>query len=227
LSLRLFKYSPKLLQTISPWTPKWLPSCSFEGEDQFPLLEPSRLSCAPTEMVSFARTSEARFPSSTAIHGYLDDYRLNVLLTNPKRWLLEFAKYLAVVTPDFSVKYGMPPHERTLSTWMSRAVGVYYQHHGLHVIPNVRWAQPSDLPRLLIGIPKNSTISMSTQSICDDVHLKRIFLDGLPSVIDFLKPETVLIYGNIPIEALRTLDTCPNVRQFMTDMHRVHKSRGI
>lgn len=202
------------------WVPSWLPSVEVVGESQFPRIYPVELP-EMSRIEAFTRLRADALSPKTAIHGWVDDYKLVPVRQTPGRYLTKFANYAAVVTPDFSLLRGMPRHERIKAVWDSRAVGAFFQSRGLTVIPNIRWATMSDLDFVLEGLPRNSAVAVSTQGLLRDSISRQIFVGGLSTVIQELRPENLIVYGQIPAEVADVTTSCPHLLTFPTNIHDV------
>ena len=126
------------------------------------VLKPVSMSEIPVKTASFSRIPKLETARELLVHGYVGDQRLAGLYRDPSKYLDIFSRYGAVVCPDFSMHRHMPRHERVRSSWASRAVGAYFQTHGLKVVPNVRWGFVEDLSFVLDGLPMTSTVAIST-----------------------------------------------------------------
>lgn len=216
------KYSGN--QKTSLWYQDWFPPVAVSGPEQMAVLQPISLSDIPTKTAAFSRIPKSESDSEVLAHGYVGDKRLAGLYRDPSTYLNDFSRYGAVVCPDFSMHRHMPRHERVRSSWASRAVGAYFQTHGLKVVPNVRWGFVEDLTFVLDGLPMNSAVAISTQTLRRDGNSMRIFREGLRVVMEGLQPEGVLLYGSAPTSILEVIQMHATLRQVPTDIARVfHK----
>ena len=210
--------------SYSPWRPQWFPLVHVTTSYQFPVLESVHLKRIPTYSTSFVRTDDCKNHEDSIIHGYVDDQRLLSISNRPQRYLHKFSQHLAVIAPDYSVKLGMPRHDRIRSVFMNRAVCAYFQTHGLDVIPNIRWAELEDLDFVLEGLPQQSTVAFSTQSLLDDDLLVSHLEDGLSVVLQKLLPERIVLYGTMT-ENIRELTQSCRVIEIPSDISRIHQQR--
>lgn len=206
----------------SPWEPQWSPSTEVTDENQFPIFEKLLLESDPTYSTSFVRTDDCNTHGSSLLHGFVDDKKLQPFIKNPGRYLQKIAQHLAVITPDFSVMLGMPKHDRMRSVHLSRLIGSYWQRHGLRVVPNIRWAELSDIAYAIEGLPTHSTIAVSTQNLHSDWELIRTFESGLELVITGLEPEHLILYG-IPTKNCHSITAGVRLTELATDINRVHR----
>lgn len=223
--MKTFSHSPvsnKLeVFSYSPWRPDWFPPVSVTKKHQLPILKAVQMNVDPTYVTSFIRSDDCKNHNQSLIHGYVDDSRLRSLTNNPASYLVKFANHLAVVTPDYSIKLGMPRHDRIRSVFMSRAIGAYFQYRALEVIPNIRWAEIEDLDFVLEGLPSDSVIALSSQGIVGDSYLTSIFESGLSLVLEALHPSQIVFYGK-ETNNLRQLCSEYQLITFSTDISRVH-----
>lgn len=219
------KYSGN--QKTSLWYQEWFPPVAVSGPEQMAVLQPVSLSEIPTKTAAFSRIPKVETASEVLAHGYVSDNRLAGLYRDPSTYLNDFSRYGAVVCPDFSMHRHMPRHERVRSSWASRAIGAYFQTHGLKVIPNLRWGFVEDLSFVLDGLPRNSAVAISTQTLRRDGNSMRILREGLRVVMEELQPEGLLIYGSAPPSLLEVIKRDVTIRQVPTDIARVFHERDV
>jgi len=213
-------------QVESPWKPTWLPAVDVAGPAQMPVLR----GCAPVPeaigMRSFTKPAPEALRSRMLLHGFVEDCRLIPLIRDPGRYLQLAAEHLAVVTPDLSMRPGMPQHERVHSAWLNRAVGAFFQDRGLTVIPSIRWASLEDLEFILDGLPLKSMMAVSCQSILTHHEGRLVFEQGMRTLLERLRPQQVIVYGSMPTVIPAMVAGSCMVSVFPTDIHRAFKIRG-
>ena len=74
------------------------------------------------------------------VHFFVDDYRFESIYRWPERSLERLRQYRFVLTPDYSLYADMPVWRQIESIGKSRWCGVWWQEHGLNVIPTVSWS---------------------------------------------------------------------------------------
>ena len=210
----------------SIWRPGWFPDVAVTGIQSMPVLGPCDLGDEQYSLTSFLRMKRDVDMSSMVVHGYAYDSRLRSLYTNPARYLSKFSQFAAVIAPDFSMYRSMPQHERVKSSWASKSVAAYYQTHGLKVVPNVRWSEIADLDFVLEGLPSDSTISVSTQSITRDPQSFKVLREGIPTVIGSLRPKRLIVYGPLPTLLQDEIGTQTRLLHYATDCACVHTKKA-
>ena len=110
-----------------------------------------------------------------------------------------------IVTPDCSVYVNAPLCVQMMSIYRSRAIGAYLQSRGIYTIANVRWGDDRTYttkvlpePIAFLGVPKHSIVSIGTYGAMKDPKVRQFFREGLVAMLDYLKPQTVLVYGPMP-----------------------------
>ena len=80
------------------------------------------------------------------------------------------------------------------NVYRNRWCGRYWQEFGIKVIPSIQWGGDDNLEWCLDGLPKHSTIAISTTGDGrwgNHASIKRFY----DKTLDKLEPETVLLYG--------------------------------
>ncbi|MDO4501104.1 MAG: DUF4417 domain-containing protein [Erysipelotrichaceae bacterium] len=117
--------------------------------------------------------------------------------------------------------------------YRNRAIGSFYQRHGINVIPLVRWGSPltfnkSYFPEKIafLGIEKKSIVAIGTYGCIKTKEDKKLFKDGLVSMIDELEPKIVVVYGSMPKEIFDELKNRTVFVQYDNWTKRMHSEKG-
>lgn len=148
----------------------------------------------PERLVGFDHFATAA--PADGIHFYLDDYRFERLWKQPQRYIDVLKKFDCVLTPDFSLYTDMPLSMMIWNVYRSRLLGQMMQNSDLTVIPTVTWADPRTYDFCFDGLPKFSTLSISTIGVRRRRTALKIWQQGVDEVIRRLKPVQLLIYGD-------------------------------
>lgn len=162
------------------------------GAFQMPVLHP--IVYKPERLVGFDHFATAA--PADGIHFYLDDYRFERLWKQPQRYIDVLKKFDCVLTPDFSLYTDMPLSMMIWNVYRSRLLGQMMQNSDLTVIPTVTWADPRTYDFCFDGLPKFSTLSISTIGVRRRRTALKIWQQGVDEVIRRLKPVQLLIYGD-------------------------------
>lgn len=129
---------------------------------------------------------------------YEDDFKIEPIWNNPRKYLKRLSKFGGIITPDFSTYRDMPAIMQGWNIYRSRALGHWFQKLGFNVIPNVRWGDNRTVTIACQGIEKHSIISIGSHGAIKDRDDRKFFIEGLDTVIRELEPLTILIYGSVP-----------------------------
>ncbi|MEG0835647.1 MAG: DUF4417 domain-containing protein [Christensenellaceae bacterium] len=69
---------------------------------------------------------------------------------------------------------------------------------GIKIIPNVQWGNEESYDFCFDGIPKESTIAISTNGCIKSSYDKFLFRSGLDKMIEVLSPNTIVVYSSMP-----------------------------
>lgn len=92
----------------------------------------------------------------------------------------------------------MPLCMQIWNTYRGKALAYWLQDKGVEVIPNVRWGDERTYELACLGVEKYKTIAVGTHGCIRTVEGRNMFIAGFDYVIDKLKPQTVIVYGNMP-----------------------------
>lgn len=104
------------------------------------------------------------------------------------------SRFDCLLTPDFSLYLEMPLVMQMWNVYRSRLIGRQWQNMGLVVIPTVSWADERSFAFCFDGLPRKSTVSISTIGVKKDT---KIFKNGLDEMIERINPSRILLYGGI------------------------------
>lgn len=133
-------------------------------------------------------------PENIGVHFFLHDYQFERVWKYPDRYTDCLSKFAFVLSPDFSPYADTPKALKVFNIYRKMWCGRYWQEHGMKVIPTITWGNDEDLEWCLDGVPKHSTIAISTMGEGRWANF-RALKTNWQRILDKLKPETVLLYG--------------------------------
>lgn len=183
-------------------SPELITGANWAGELELPCLSPPEKIIIPSRLVPFSKRTQAS--DNDAICFYEPDENFSDVLRTPIKFIDDFSKSVAVLSPDCSQYQKAPLSVQIANNYRNRAIGYYYQQMGINVIPHVRWGDERTYSTVLfnekiafLGIPKHSIVAIGTYGCCKEHVEKYHFKAGLDSMLDELSPEVVLVYGSM------------------------------
>lgn len=187
-----YRTSPFLLRNQFSGPGKWkipiIPKVEF-SEDEF----------AGLRLIGFDRTNlENNNHLDRMVHFFLYDYKFERVWKNPDADLEKLRRYRAVLSPDFSMYTEMAPVMQLYNLFRNRWCGAYFASKGIRVVPTVSWGDESTFEFCFEGIPKGSTVAVSTYMVSAHgrhADQKKLFMRGYRELLGRVEPERVICYN--------------------------------
>lgn len=132
---------------------------------------------------------------SKGVHFFLDDYQFERIWQRPDYYIEKLVNFDCVLTPDFSLYLDMPIAMQIWNIYRSRLIGQMMQDWDIKVIPTVSWSTSESFDFCFDGLPKNSTLAISTIGIKNNDEQYQIWKNGVDEMIKRLSPKNLLVYG--------------------------------
>ncbi|WP_277956759.1 DUF4417 domain-containing protein [Limosilactobacillus antri] len=178
-------------RTISKYNLDYYRPDMVSGDYDMPVIYPTVYK--PRRLVGFNQVNVA--DTSSGIHFYLDDYQFERFWKRPEHYVEKLKSFDCVLTPDFSLYRDMPIAMMVWNVYRSRLLGQMMQRAGLTVVPTVSWADKRSFDFCFDGLPKYSTLSVSTIGIKRSQNAYNLWQRGLLEMIARLHPKQLLVYG--------------------------------
>lgn len=200
----------------------------FESNNKYGFPEIEGTQTSGDKMLRFMDWMGCEDPENYVAHFYYDDYRFMSAWREPNKYVDRLKKFKAVVSPDFSLYTDFPKALQILSCYRRQWCGAYWQSLGIDIIPDVVWGDKETFEFCFDGIPKNSTVAVSTVGVKrnPDWNGKNstLFIDGYNEMIKRLNPKTVILYGDI-IDGIEG-DNIINVPSYYAEMRERWNKNG-
>ena len=190
----------KMMERLRQYHPELVYGARFDGFYELPGLY--KVDFIPQGMVSFEKRHNA--DKNQWLHFYTYDEKFECVWNEPEKYLDAIKEFEGVITPDFSVYRDFPMAFQLYNVYRSRALGHWWQSHGLKVIPNVRWGGKKTFGFAFEGIQKGSTVSVGSLGGVKDPTNRLFFLNGFDEMLKSIQPCNVVIYGPLT-DKLRSL----------------------
>ena len=77
----------------------------------------------------------------------------------------------------------------------NRELSFWFSKQGVNVIPNIRWGSKESFIWCFEGLPKRSTVAISTLGCSKHSQDRKLFFEGYVEMLNRLEPKTIIIYG--------------------------------
>lgn len=112
----------------------------------------------------------------------------------------------------------------TGNIYRNRAIGCWLEDNQIEVIPNVRFGDERTFPYCVLGIRKNSIISIGTHGLIKVNEDRKYLKQGLEYVIKHIKPPIIVVYGKAPDDVfLKYKEQGIKILQFESEFSLTHK----
>ena len=167
----------------------------YAGLFEFPVIKTTQ--SIPNRLISFSKALSST-DYDQWVHFYEDDYLFERLWNNPQKYLEKLSRFNGVILPDFSLYRDMPFVMQLWNIYRSRAIGCWLQNNGVTVIPNIRYGDRRTFRICCDGIGSGGVIAIGTHGTIKNKEDKRIFTEGLSSVVKIVSPSVIIVYGSAP-----------------------------
>ena len=193
----VFDYSDKSTTRFMEQNICNLAYAQFEGAGEYdiPKLLPTHiddLENIPIQGFNFAL--KEKFPEQKGVHFFLHDYQFERVWSRPDRYTEFLQKFAYVLSPDFSPYGDSPKAVRIFNIYRKNWCARYWQEHGITVIPTITWGTDSDLEFCCDGVPKHTTIAVSTMGEGRWANYKSL-IRNWNKMLYILEPDVILLYG--------------------------------
>lgn len=165
------------------------------GKYDIPVMLPTHienLKDIPLQGFNFALKEQ--HPENIGVHFFLHDYQFERVWKYPDRYIDVLKKFAYVLSPQFSTYEDTPLVIRLFNIYRNRWCGRYWQEFGIKVIPTFAWGGDVDFEWCIDGLPKHSTIAVSTMGDGRWGNFKGLY-SMWDTLQEKLEPETILLYG--------------------------------
>ena len=181
--------------------PELVKGAVFDGVFQIPVIRAPQQMIVPKALCPFSMRDKV-VENQFGLCFYENDIEFAEIIRNPDEYVKKLKKFQAVISPDASLFWDAPFAAQVINKYRNHAIAHYLQKKGVYVIPNVRWGTyTTDVfpePLAFMGFEKHSIVSIGSYGLVKTSAEKKHFEAGLESMLEYLKPEVVLVYGSMP-----------------------------
>lgn len=201
----------------------------FEGEQDIPCMLKLNNIVIPKKLAPYTARKRIK-DKDVFLHCFLHDFQFSNLITETNKHLEELTCFSGAICPDPTITIGGSRTINQAQVYFSRAVGFYLQRNGIFAIPCVRWGDPSTYDYCFLGVPENYIVAISTHGCImpcnkNSNELRNAFINGLPVMLQKLKPKYVVVYGRMPDEIFGPYKSKTEFIHFDSDLQNYFNSR--
>ena len=146
----------------------------------------------PIQGFNFALTD--KHPEGKGVHFFIHDYQFERIWQRPIRYTDFLRKFSFCLTPTFSTYLDMPYALNVYNVYRNRWCGRFWQDFGIQVIPAITFGSFENIDVYCAGIPKHSTIAISTMGEGRWAGYKGLY-SIWDRVLELTEPDVILLYG--------------------------------
>lgn len=132
------------------------------------------------------------------VHFFLYDYKFERVWKHPDQDVEKLKRYRAILSPDFSMYLEMSPALQLYNVFRNRWCGAFFSSKGIRVVPTVSWGDEGTFDFCFDGIPRGSTVAVSTYMVSahgNHSDQKEFFLKGYREMLRRIEPERIICYN--------------------------------
>jgi hypothetical protein len=166
----------------------------FAGPLDMPVLQ--AVHAEPSRLVAF---SDAMKPSwkdfDCGVHFFEDDCIINRFWNNPRAYVDKLSKFQCVTGLDYSVSWDFPVALKYYNHYRNSVCTYWLQSLGFVAVPQAR-CEEDNYSSVLAGFPKHSTIAIGARSMVRNLDDRKVLIQSVQHIVDFLEPTNLLWYGS-------------------------------
>jgi len=162
------------------------------GKYNIPLIKKQDINLESLDVIGYTKTKLGDTENKNKmVHFAHHDWKFETVWREPEKAIEKLGQYYALCSPDFSIYWDMPLALQINNVFRNRWCGAYWQSLGLKVIPTIAWGDEKTWEFCFDGVEEGSTVFVITYFVR---HPDR-FLAGYNKMLEKIKPETVIVYG--------------------------------
>lgn len=131
-------------------------------------------------------------------HCFCDDYQFQRLWTNFDRYLPLLKSCSGLISTDFSLYRDYTDDVLIWNCYRNRAMAYAMQAAGCNVIPTAGFGGEHTWSWCFDGLPKQSTVAVTTNGTLSDPEAKRLFVGGIDALVNTVAPSAIVVCGRYP-----------------------------
>jgi hypothetical protein len=149
----------------------------------------------PQQLIAFSKAAHS-VTHRVAVHFFEHDYVIERFWNTPRRYLEMLKRFLAVISPDYSVSYDVPDAVNEWNIFRNYASARIMQLQGIPVIPNIPVCLPHLYDKVFDPLEGGGIYTISNVRAHANYFTRHEWYKFVREAIHRLKPKALLIYGH-------------------------------
>ncbi len=200
----------------------YLDGAELVGREMYPLIKPTQ--ALPVNVISVGEFLARKDRENFGVDHFSPDDHFERIYNNFYKYLPYYRMARCVIGTDFSAYRNMSRYERKYNVGRNRTIDYCFQKNGIDVIPVASYAYLDDFDWCLEGLPKHSSIAISTNGSMMNFVSHETFIDGAIILQDELHPTHLIICGGPVPELDELYDNIVYYKNFSQRLsERIHR----
>ena len=188
----------------------------YDGVGKFgiPKIKPYNGDLDITHWIGFNYSKKSEFcRKSVGVHFCLDDYQFETLWNHPNKYIENFRKCGAILSPDFSLYSDFPKAIQIYNHYRKHWLASFYQNKDIIVIPTIAWSTEDSYEWCFDGEPEKGIVAVSTTGILREKETQELFMNGYKEMKRRLKPSKIIL--------LTVSDNYDKIKEIIGDVENI------
>ncbi len=165
------------------------------GRYRMPQLRPTQ--SIPHNVIGYNERTGIKTPEKHWVDFFIDDEHFEGFWNHPEVSFSNLKKFAGIVATDYSMKPELLPGQNIWNCTRNRVMAYYLQENGFDVVPVASWCELDDFEWCLDGLPKDSSIAISSNGCNSSPYGQRILLKGVEILQAEKHPSHLIVCGNV------------------------------
>ena len=178
----------------------------------------------PRNVISISEVSGYRKDRNCRwVDHYVDDEKFVYAWNNLDSRISLYKQFEGVIGFDHSLDCSFQLGQNIWNCTKNRNADYYLQQHGIDVIPSVSWCDKSSFEWCLYGLPKYSSLAVSSNGCLSNDDSLEMFLYGINVIQNRLEPSHLIVCGR----AMDELSSYSNIYYYPCFSTRMKERRKL
>lgn len=194
--------SKKKIHADDGFDPEFVCGARFDGVLQFPCIEVQDEIIVPDSIIPLSNI-KGHEDGRAFVAEFEYEHNFGLLVKDPRTFINQIRPFGGFIATDNSVYLDSPVIVQLANLYRSRMTGHVMQSHGIYTVGNYRGGTEElyttklfDTPPSVVGLPRNSIITISPYGCVKNAEARRHFEASLHTMLDYLCPKVVLVYSH-------------------------------